>query len=96
MNRQRWVYFQQGIKIYICTGVLALNLTGCKREFNIDYNHEDLCEVDSYEQQIIWKYKNIGLIKEGERPKAIIQRYIQEKKTNNLKNLMVLLIIIFI
>ncbi|PLR81665.1 cytoplasmic protein [Bacillus canaveralius] len=42
-------------------------------DFNIEYNYDDLSEVDSYEQQIIWEYKNLGLITEGERPKKIIE-----------------------
>jgi len=52
---------------------LTLNNSG---EFNIDYNYNDLSEVDSYEQQIIWEYKYLGIIPEGGRPKAIIEKYI--------------------
>lgn len=46
-------------------------------EFNIDYKYNDLSEVDSYEQQIIWEYKNMGIIGEGNRPKEIIDKYIK-------------------
>lgn len=47
-------------------------------EFDIDYNYDDLSEADSYEQQIIWEYKNMGLITEGNRPKKIIDKYVSE------------------
>ncbi|WP_257350206.1 antitoxin YezG family protein [Pseudalkalibacillus decolorationis] len=47
-------------------------------DFNIDYNYEDLSEVDSYEQQIIWEYKNLGIKTKGKRPQAIIEKYIAE------------------
>ncbi|ACK92486.1 immunity protein YezG family protein [Bacillus cereus] len=54
----------------------TLNNSG---EFNIDYDYSDLSEVDSYEQQIIWEYKHMGIVADGDRPKAIIDRYIAEK-----------------
>ncbi|MFJ5621617.1 immunity protein YezG family protein [Peribacillus loiseleuriae] len=55
----------------------AIDNTG---NFNIDYYYDDLSEVDSYEQQIIWEYKIMGLLTEGDRPKAIIEKYISEKQ----------------
>ncbi len=56
---------------------LTIDTTG---EFNIDYNYEDLSEVDPYEQQIIWEYKNLGIKTKGKRPQAIIEKYIVENE----------------
>ncbi|WP_257350208.1 antitoxin YezG family protein [Pseudalkalibacillus decolorationis] len=56
---------------------LTIDNTG---DFKIDYNYEDLSEVDSYEQQIIWEYKHLGIKTKGERLQAIIEKYIDDNE----------------
>ena len=56
---------------------IHLNNSG---EFNIDYGYEDLSQVDSYEQQIIWKYNHLGIIPASRRAKDFIDRYLTKKE----------------
>ncbi|NMM64565.1 DUF600 family protein [Clostridium sp. P21] len=55
-----------------------------KREFNIDYDYNDIRNEDPYKQHIIWRYEKLGLypVKERERDVRIIEDYINVKRSN--------------
>lgn len=57
---------------------LTLELTS-NGKFEIDYNYENLENEDSYEQQVIWEYKKLGMMpnKNRQRDYKIIEEYIK-------------------
>lgn len=48
-------------------------------KFTIDYSYEDLSNVDSYEQQIVWEYIHLGIIPASGRPKSVIDQYLNKQ-----------------
>lgn len=59
-----------------------LDATG---QFKIDFEYEDLSEVDDFERQIIWRYKYLGLEPplEKKRARQIFESYIESTQDNH-------------
>lgn len=54
-------------------------------QFKIDFDYEDLTEVDDFERQIIWRYKYLGIEPpvEKKRARKIYEKYLEGLKNNN-------------
>ncbi|MDQ0221030.1 DUF600 family protein [Peribacillus cavernae] len=72
-----WNEFEQQKQEKWTNLTFTLDHTG---DINIEYSYENLSEVDSYKQQIIWEYKNLGIIADGPRPKEIIDKFLAKSK----------------
>lgn len=49
-------------------------------EHKIDYNYEDLSDVDDFERQVIWRYNYLGIepSKEKKRARQIYEKYVNK------------------
>ncbi|MBM7585890.1 uncharacterized protein (TIGR01741 family) [Bacillus pakistanensis] len=45
-------------------------------KFNIDFNYDDLSNIDSHERKTIWKYKNLGLTPKSNSGKKHLEKYL--------------------
>ncbi|MCA0172891.1 immunity protein YezG family protein, partial [Bacillus sp. RAR_GA_16] len=64
---------------------LTLELTS-NGKFNIEYDYEDLSNEDSYKQQVIWEYENLGKMpnENRERDLTIIKKYTKASNSNDM------------
>lgn len=48
-------------------------------KFKIDYEYEDLSEVDDFERQVIWRFKYLGIEPPTEKKRArqIYEKYLE-------------------
>lgn len=49
-------------------------------KFKIDYDYEDLSDVNPLHQQIIWEYKHLGLIPENQEDREFLEEYLKNEK----------------
>ncbi|WP_425415412.1 immunity protein YezG family protein [Paenibacillus glacialis] len=54
-------------------------------DFKIDFDYEDLSEVDDFERQVIWRYKYLGLEPsvEKKRARGIFEKYLENQEQND-------------
>lgn len=64
---------------------LTLELTS-NGKFNVEYDYEDLSNEDSYKQQVIWEYENLGKMpnENRERDLTIIKKYTKASNSNDM------------
>lgn len=50
-------------------------------KFKIDFNYDDLTNVNSHERETIWNYKHLGIIPKSKSGKRYLEKYFEDLKT---------------